>query len=188
MTDSTAIVLGFGPQPTDFFSMAMKVCGKNAVIDHDVARMSGANFAIGMPDDLAKLRKLLEAGSMAQTQANNPGLSEVAAGWLANGQRGISSDTIFSHLTGIDSMKGWRKDHPYDPADFRRCQLLLEAVPELVPLFPLMAEVSPAWKDLVYVWNDIIKAMDEEVPGWRAGNSEKPAHRAHEIIKRAIGR
>jgi hypothetical protein len=184
---STSIILGFGPQPVDFFGKATKVCGKDAVLDPDVARMAGANFAIGMPDDLAKLRKLLEAGAVQQAQQDNPGLSEAAARWLASGERGLSSNTIFTHLTGINALRGDHKDHPYDPSDFRRCRLLLEQVPELVPLFPKMAEVSAAWKDLVYLWGDICKAMDEEAPKWREGHGQScPA--TYQLIKRAIGR
>jgi hypothetical protein len=184
---STSIVLGFGPQPVDFFGKANKLCGKDAVLDTDVARMAGANFAIGMPEDLARLRKLLEAGAVHQTEQANPGLSEAATRWLASGERGLSSNTIFTHLTGIDALHDSYKSHPYDPSDFRRCRLLLEQVPELVPLFPKMAEVSEQWKDLVYLWGDICKAMDEEAPKWRDGY-RTPCPNTYSLIKRAIGR
>lgn len=184
---STSIILAFSPQPVDFFSKATKLCGKDAVLDPDVARMAGANFAIGMPDDLAKLRKLLEAGAFQAAQQGNPGLSEAATRWLANGHRGVSSNTIFSHLTGIDALGDWGKDHPHDTADFRRCRLLLEQVPELVPLFPKMADVSEAWKDLVYLWDDICQAMDAEAPNWRHGIAVRCPD-TYNLIKRAIGR
>ena len=35
------VVLGFGPQPLNWFHNAMKSCGSDAVIDPDVARMAG---------------------------------------------------------------------------------------------------------------------------------------------------
>lgn len=180
---NTSIVLGFGPQPIEFFSKVTKLCGDDAVMDPDVARMAGANFACGMPEDLAKL---LEAGALASTQKANPGLSEAATRWLANGERGVSSNTIFAHLTGVNANDSWN-GHPYDADDFRRCRLLLEQVPELDPLLPQMAEVSAQWKDLVYLWQDICGAMDRESPGWRETlDSKTPA--TDKLIKRAIGR
>lgn len=181
------VVLGFGPQPIDWISKTCKLCGKDAVMDPDVARMAGANLAAGSPKALALLRKQLEAGAIASTMTENPGLSLAAIKWLASGERGISSNTIFTRLTGIDALEGWGGGHPYDPSDFRRCQLLLEALPELVPLFPKMADVSNEWKDLVYLWADIVKAMDEESPNWRKNFNVYP-NRAYTLIKRAIGR
>lgn len=185
---STSIVLGFGPQAIDFFGKANKLCGNDAVLDPDVARMAGANFAIGMPDDLAKLRKLLEAGALAVEQKANPGLSEAATRWLANGERGMSSNTIFTHLTGIDALDDGYKSHPYDPADFRRCRLLLEQVPSLKPQLPKMAEVSKAWADLVYLWRDICDAMDAECPSWRETLAGSNTPTTYKLIQRAIGR
>lgn len=181
------VVLGFGPQPIDWLSKTCKVCGNDAVMDPDVARMAGANLAAGSPKALAILRKQLEAGAIASAMTDNPGLSLAAVKWLASGERGISSNTIFTYLTGIDATEDWERGHPYDVSDFRRCQLLLEALPELVPLFPKMADVSDEWSALVCVWSDIVKAMDEESPNWREGFNVYP-NRAYTLIKRAIGR
>lgn len=185
------VILGYGPQPMDFFQKATKVCGKGAVVSTDVARMAGANVAAGTPEALDALRERLEAGALQEVKNTNPGLSEAATIWLASGERGISSNFIFTHLTGIDAMRGWdaeRDCYPHDPADFRRCHLLLEQVPELQLLFPRMAEVSPQWSALVAFWGDIIAAMDDEVPGWRAPDAGGLARSAYAIIKKAIGR
>lgn len=188
---NTVVILAYGPQPVSFLADASKLAGKDAVISSDVARMAGANFAVGNLDQLAKLRARLEEGAQQQERAANPGLSEAATRWLAGGHRGISSNMIFTRLTGIDAMSGWgtgRHSYPQDPADFRRCQLLLEQLPELQPLFQRMAEVGPEWAELVAAWPTIIAAMDREVPGWRDGRTSGMAHEAYGIIKRAIGR
>ena len=180
-----AVILGFGPQPMDFFKTAQKACGKEAVIDQDVARMAGATFAVGAPQLLADLRKRLEAGALNEVKSTNKGLSEKAAKWLANGERGISSNTIFEQLTGMQATSDGYSCHPLDPADFRRCQLLLEQVPELQEQFYRMAEVSPEWERLVRAWPDIVAAMDAQAPEWRNGRSGKPAHLAYGLIKAA---
>lgn len=186
---NTVVILGYGPQPVSFFADASKLAGKDAVISSDVARMAGANFAVGNLDQLSKLRARLEEGAQQQERAANPGLSDAATRWLAGGERGMSSEMIFTHLTGIAThLTGRRKYHPYGPADFRRCQLLLEQVPELQLLFPRMAEVSPEWAALVAAWPAIIAAMDREVPGWRDGRTSGMPHEAYAIIKRAIRR
>lgn len=52
------------------------------------------------------------------------------ADWLARGERGISSETIVSRLSGIPvGTYRWSSNYPHDPADFRRCELLLRWVP-----------------------------------------------------------
>lgn len=180
------VVLGFGPQPMDWLSKACKICGKDAVMDPDVARMAGANLAAGSPEALAALRKHLEAGALESAKESHPGLSEAATRWLASGERGISSNTMFKHLTGVDALSGDRGSHPWDTDDFRRCRLLLEQVPELVQKMHLMRNVSKQWEDLLYLWADVCTAMDEESPNWRDRQGSSPT--AYKLIKRAIGR
>lgn len=179
-------MLGYGPQAIDWITKASKLCGKDAVMDSNVARMAGATMAAGSPQALAALRKQLEAGALEAAKEASPSLSEAATKWLASGERGVSSDTLFTHLTGIDALRGWRKDHPYDPADLRRCRLLLEQVPELVSEFPRMAKVSKAWAALVREWDTICATMDEEAPNWRTKGER--AAKTYELIKQAIGR
>ena len=180
------VVLGFGPQPMDWLSKASVLCGKGAVMDATVARMAGANLAAGTPEALAALRQRLEAGALLVQQQANPGLSEAATRWLAGGERGLSSETIFTHLTGINALNVRDKYHPYDPADLRRCRLLLEQVPELVPLFHKMSTASKEWAALVKSWADLCTTMDAESPDWRTGGGSAP--KTYALIKQAIGR
>lgn len=166
------VVFGFGPQEIDFFSKCEKICGKNSVIDPDLARMAGANFAVGQRDALDKLASRLREGALAAQKNETPGLSDAATKWLANGRRGISSNTIFTVLTGIDALRGWEKDHPYDPADLDRCLLLLEAVPELKPEMHRMAQVSKHWAALIKRWDELVECHVTEVGiGWTKAKS-----------------
>lgn len=90
----------------------------------------------------------------------------IFAGWLASGERGLSSEAIVSNLTGQHVGRYWHGgDHPYDPSDFRRCELLLREVPIARLMFHRMAEVSPVWKALVEAWSEIVALMESEVPG-----------------------
>lgn len=185
-TPQGIVILAFGPQPLDFFTKAQKIIGKDAVLNPDVARMAGASFAVGPQNAMDALRQRLEAGALEAETKANPGLSEAATRWLACGERGVSSNSIFKHLTAIDALQGRRMDVPKDPADLRRCRLLLEQVPELAPRFPRMAEVSEAWANLVRSWDVICATMDEECPRWR--NIPGTANKTYNLIKIAIGR
>jgi hypothetical protein len=89
--------------------------------------------------------------------------------WLANGERGISSNTMVTHLTGINAVGDSSPSHPRDPADLRRCRLLMERVPEIAERFPRMASHSLEWAALVARWDALCRMMDEEAPKWRDG-------------------
>jgi hypothetical protein len=155
MTRMNTVILGFGPQPMDFFKHALKVCGKDAVASPDVARMAGANLAAGNPEALEMLRARLEMGALDAQRTETPGLSSAATRWLASGERGTSSNTMFSTLTGVDALSGAHPSHPYDPDDLDRCLQLLEAMPELRAKLPVMAHVSPEWAALVRAWDAV---------------------------------
>lgn len=190
MTDERKglVILGYGPTPVELFAKASKVAGKDAVFDTDVARMAGANFAAGSREALAELRARLEPGALQGAQAANPGLSPEAAAWLASGERGVSSNTIFEHLTGISATGDWGSGHPHDPADLRRCRLLLEQVPELRPLFQRMAEVSPTWAALVARWGELCATMDLECPDWRdTGWRAEKTYQLMREIRKGVG-
>jgi hypothetical protein len=184
------VVLGFGPQSMDWISKVSKVCGSDAVIDPGVARMAGAHLAGGTPAALDALHKRLEAGALQAERAANPWASEAATRWLANGERGMSSEAMFCHLTGIkctrrSPSRDARTAHPYDPADLRRCRLLLEQVPELQGLLPKMAKLSGPWARLIRDWDVICSTMDAELPNWRTPHGES-APKTYALIKAAI--
>lgn len=91
--------------------------------------------------------------------------------WLANGDRGISSNAIVHHLTGVPCVRYGKpgNDHPHDPDDLTRCVKLLERCPELAPRVGEMATRSPEWAALAGQWDELVEMLDFEVPGWRNG-------------------
>lgn len=105
-------------------------------------------------------------------------VSENAIRWLAEGERGISSNAIFEVLTGYKATGRWGLGHPRDPDDFRRCELLLSAVPDLRDEMHNMVNVSPVWANLVRDWDKIKGMILEEAPNW-----EGRASKAYDYMK-----
>lgn len=106
--------------------------------------------------------------------------------WLALGERGMSSQAIVEHLTGVRLDRWSHGNHPYDPDDFRRCQLLLNAVPLARLMFPTMRECSPKWARLVDAWDEIHLAIQEEAPDYLGSPGGKSAPRAHKLMQRVL--
>jgi len=178
------VVFGYGPKPITFIKNSSKVCGDGAVADPNVARMAGATFAFGQPEALSELRQRLEVGAFAAQCQETPGLSVAATNWLACGSRGISSNTIFTVLTGVDALGGSRPSYPRDPDDLDRCLRLLDAVPELRKLMPKMADQSPQWAALIANWEEIERShLDEVGLGWTKGGRSE---RTYGLMRKAI--
>ena len=91
---------------------------------------------------------------------DHPGLVD----WIRYGERGLSSEAIVDHLAHhpIARANG-ASCHPHDPADLRRCVLLLDAVPTLRPLMPSMADVSAEWAALVDHWDELEATFRREM-------------------------
>lgn len=89
--------------------------------------------------------------------------------WLAFGERGLSSEALAHHLSGLPIVKKQQDlNHtPRDSYDFRRCLLMLEACPSIASKLHTMATVSHDWARLVTFWEDLRKIMDQENPDWR---------------------
>lgn len=105
--------------------------------------------------------------------------------WLASGERGESSNTMVTHLTGIKAHGRYgRNTEPSDPDDLNRCRKLLEQVPELQPLLPNMATCSGPWAQLVAHWQELCDLMDKEAPRWREG--EGSAGKTYERMRALI--
>ena len=97
--------------------------------------------------------------------------------WLANGQRGASSETIFTHLTGVEA--GSFRDHPHDSSDFMRCEKLLIQCPELRKELARMADLGPVWTRLVADWGMIVALVNEENPDWMTKSGRAPKAYKH---------
>lgn len=81
--------------------------------------------------------------------------------WIKNGERGISSETMLKYCYGLDIAK--YESHPHDPADFKRCHLLLQAVPQLKSYLHRMNSVSPVWEKLVQNWEKLTEMLEEQM-------------------------
>lgn len=111
--------------------------------------------------------------------------------WLNWGERGLSSDSIVSRITGapIGSTRRIGSSHPYDPDDFRRCELLLREVPEAREHMHLLAADCPLWAALVGAWDELVALAESEAPGVfsgrRGGRAPKTYARMQELFEMA---
>jgi hypothetical protein len=82
--------------------------------------------------------------------------------WLDNGERGISSETMFQCLSGkiISNDKGC---HPHDPDDFKRCYMLLKAIPEWKDDLHKLKDLSIEWSNLVDNWDKLTEMLEEQL-------------------------
>jgi len=173
-------VLVFGSVPLSHFGKLTELAGgRKGVLDTHLARLAGATFAMGSVADTQALRELLTKRIVDA----NPRMTPLDR-WLRVGERGESSDAIVAKLRmvhGISNLKA----HPHDPDDLRRCLLLLEVVPDLVPDFERMREVSPVWSALVDAWPSLVTSFERESRGqWRSGKFDAP--KTYSLIKAAI--
>jgi hypothetical protein len=85
--------------------------------------------------------------------------------WIDNGEHGTSSITMLNYLS--DSHYKLKLDylpcHPCDPDDFRRCYLLLKAVPQFRSKLHRMCTVSPIWDKLVKNWGLLEQLLEEQM-------------------------
>lgn len=90
---------------------------------------------------------------------------EQFAGWLASGERGLSSEAIVQRLTGVKIHTGRSEgavEPPHDPSDFRRCARLLDMVTEARKHLHLMRDVSPAWARIIDRWDELEHLLNLE--------------------------
>lgn len=88
--------------------------------------------------------------------------------WATFGEQGISSRTIFSVMTGVLKYERefpcdqWRFNVPHDPADFRRCYLLLKLIPEWRERLDEMAKAFEKWRPFVDHWDEMTALWEQE--------------------------
>jgi hypothetical protein len=85
-------------------------------------------------------------------------------------------------MTGIP-LTQW-PSHPHDPADFRRCEMLLRVVPSFRDRLAEMEAQSEVWATLVRNWDKIVAAMELEIPGIFDGRPVRgKANEGHALMK-----
>ncbi|MFF4026938.1 hypothetical protein ACFYY5_29220 [Nocardia elegans] len=109
--------------------------------------------------------------------------------WLNWGERGLSSEAIVGKLSGAPI--GHIGNHPFDPGDFRRCELLLREVPEAREHMHLLAAECPVWAALIGAWDELVTLAESEAPGVfsgrRGGRAPKTYARMQELFEEARG-
>lgn len=187
VVNRSGCTLIFGAAPATQLAGLMKADAaenKGCLIDDDLARMAGANFAWGTRAAIDAMKAEYADGVRAKVAAAHPEADPALVEWLAVGERGASADAIVDHLTGL--MGGKQTFHPWDPADLRRCRLLLNRVPSLATNFHAsMPSLSPAWARLVAVWDELCATMDQECPNWATGDGRAP--QTMRKMKEAVG-
>lgn len=105
--------------------------------------------------------------------------------WLAQGETGISSETMAFAALGIERGGTFGTSHPHDPADLRRCVQLLEAVPALRDRMPMIAELSPVWGRLVANWGALEASLRREMAA-KTGRAPLTYRMMKELIGREV--
>nr|BDD45676.1 hypothetical protein 3 [Prochloraceae cyanobacterium]BDD46471.1 hypothetical protein 16 [bacterium] len=180
-------VLVYGPVPLSDFEGLFKLASKSAVLDPSLASSLGATVVFGESDHLDLLKSSLKQELMAATRrrygSDLDRLDESDIQWLASGERGLSSETIFQSIHGITILAPHELTTPRDPADLRRCRLLLEQSPVIAEQFhSVMSRVS-GWGALVAHWEDLCALMDDEAPQWRDGKKSHSCPRTYQKMK-----
>ena len=110
-----------------------------------------------------------ESEAQGKTELQN------AEWWAINGEHGISSKTIFNHLSRTLQTRAMENDyptHPFDPDDFSRCYKLLKAVPQWKSKLNNLKALSPVWEKLVDNWDKLTEMYEQNVKdNWK--NSKK---------------
>jgi len=106
--------------------------------------------------------------------------------WLAHGERCASSDTIAKYCGGSCVPSNVEEPPPADLKALRRCRLLLEQCPEMLPKFKRVGHLSPVWAEVVSFWGDLCMLQDLEDPSWRevAGKAPKTTMMLNTINQR----
>lgn len=104
-------------------------------------------------------------------------MNENVKKWLRTGERGVSSETIVSIIEDIPIAKYY--SHPFDVADWLRCERLLIMVPEYRSKLCKLSDLSEEWRLFVLAWDNIKKVFHDEEVGNKDGNCPK----TYQVIK-----
>ena len=135
----------------------------------------GGNYKLNYPIDPIILGKKIKAfkslhndcpQTWTEPEADQTkSTQEKAMWWIANGDVGMSSKTMWNFFM---KNKQFPINHPHDPDDFSRCYKLLEAVPEWKILVPRLAVLSKEWKALSENWDKLTEMYEQNVRGnWK---------------------
>lgn len=168
-----------GMVPASELAMLWHGYSKKAVLDIDLASRIGASFVIGAPADIAGLRTmglLPSAAREAESAAARGKGLPLVAGWLRDGERGLSSEALCHHLFGLPVAE--TDDYPHDADDLRRCLTFLSWV-SAHDRIDEMRPVSPQWHALAVAWPQLVGA-------WQEGPAEAAPTRLEPLLRAAL--
>ena len=82
--------------------------------------------------------------------------------WATKGEHGVSSKTMFNalcHGRKLENRSG--NMTPSDPDDFRRCYLLIKAIPQWGTRLYLLESLSPTWKNIIENWDKLCEMLED---------------------------
>lgn len=113
--------------------------------------------------------------------------------WLLEGEVGLSSKAMAARWWGRRPTPSYHANfnpraHPLDPADLRRCLLLLDFIPEGRNRLDELRELSPAWNAIVDHWDELEDTFIAEAgPDWRDPACLWSARRTYALMRKILG-
>jgi len=95
--------------------------------------------------------------------ANGKSEEENIRWWMEFGEHGLSSKTMFNILSDDLRIQNRTPGTPSDPDDFRRCYLLLEAVPSFRLKLDRLKPINKTWSNLVVNWDKLTEMLQEQL-------------------------
>lgn len=120
--------------------------------------ISGMDSFSSKIDQFNKLHKNCKPTWVEPKADQSKDVKEKAMWWIANGETGMSSKTMWNCLIGN---KDFPINHPYDPDDFSRCYKLLQAVPEWKIELHKLKPLSTPWSNLVDNWDRLTEFYED---------------------------
>jgi len=101
--------------------------------------------------------------------------------WFATKNTGVSSKAMAFAAVGIENKGNFANCTPSDPADFNRCLVLIDSVPEIKEKFSDIAKLSQEWAVVISRWDELEKIFIDEVGfDW---SKEGSATKTYELMK-----
>lgn len=153
---------------------------RHGYLEADVTATTGPTAAGGKGRDVVGADSELPSAAPVVTFE----IPTAAVEWLRTEERGISSEAIFTKMTGLP-IGTWPEVAcaPSDPSDLRRCRVLLEYAPEWAARLSEMADVSRQWASLLPHWRNLCALMDEEAPHWRDADRDERAPKTYALMQ-----
>ncbi|EOX1582324.1 hypothetical protein [Vibrio cholerae] len=105
--------------------------------------------------------------------------------WLAKDNTGLSSEFMAFTAVGIEPKRVGC--YPHDPADFNRCLVLIDRVPEIKNCFALIAQSNRQWAAIIKNWDLIEQTfLDEAGFNWsKYHHATKTYELMQQVLKEA---